>query len=455
MRWTAWISVWLALVAASLASLAVVWGLWWSGAEDAVSAALADHLVSEAALVGEHLREVPVDVLAGLGAGHASDAVTAELSRLTEASGLHDAALLGPDGLVLGSGGTWLPAEADVDLVARTRAGHAVAGPLYQSGDGAWYLAAYAPLAGRPGWVVAVEGSATLGAMDRLAARQATAGLAVLALVALLGAVLASRITHPLRTLEAELMAVSPGDPPEGVQLAGPREVRRVAGAARRLLAAIRDRDEAVEEAHTEQLAQVTRLAAEIAHEVRNPLNAMSLSVDRMSRADDPEKRAAFGERLRAEIESLEAIVGRLLHLTRPLAPRIAPTDLAASIPRLAHELKLALVWQGPGTAIVSTDEGLVEEILRNLFLNAAQAGARTMTVRVRPGDPWSVEMTDDGPGIADADAIFDWFHTTRAAGSGLGLPISRRIAAALGARLVLVSAHPATFRLELPGGES
>ena len=78
MRWTAWISVWLALVAASLASLAVVWGLWWSGAEDAVASALADHLVSEAALVGEHLREVPVDVLAGLGAGHASDAVTAE-----------------------------------------------------------------------------------------------------------------------------------------------------------------------------------------------------------------------------------------------------------------------------------------------------------------------------------------------------------------------------------------
>ena len=78
-----------------------------------------------------------------------------------------------------------------------------------------------------------------------------------------------------------------------------------------------------------------------------------------------------------------------------------------------------------------------------------------TMTVRVRPGDPWSIEMEDDGSGIADAGDIFDWFHTTRASGSGLGLPISRRIATALGAKLRLVSAHPATFRLELPGGDA
>ena len=420
-----------------------------------MAAALADHLVSEAALVGEHLREVPVDVLAELGAGHASDAVTAELTRLCEAAGLHDAALIGPDGLVLGSGGTWLPAEADADLLRHAREGAPAAGPLYRAEDGALYLAAYAPLAARPGWVVAVEGSATLGAIDRLAARQATAGLIVLVLVGVLGAVLASRITRPLRVLESELMAVAPGDPPETVGLGGPREVRQVAGAARNLLGAIRERDAAVEASHAEQLAQVTRLAAEIAHEVRNPLNALSLSVDRLAHASDPEKRAAIGVRVRGEIQALEGIVDRLLHLTRPLSPRIAPTDLVEAAQRLAQEVGLRLAWDGPSAAVVETDDRLVSEIFRNLFLNAAQAGATTLSIRVRPGVQWSIDMQDDGSGIAAPDAIFDWFHTTRASGSGLGLPIARRMATALGGRLLLLSARPATFRLELPGGES
>jgi signal transduction histidine kinase len=98
------------------------------------------------------------------------------------------------------------------------------------------------------------------------------------------------------------------------------------------------------------------------------------------------------------------------------------------------------------------TDSTFVTEILRNLFLNAAQAGATTLSIRVRPGDPWSFEVQDDGSGIAAPDAIFDWFHTTRASGSGLGLPIARRMANALGGRLTLVSARPATFRIELPG---
>ncbi len=64
---------------------------------------------------------------------------------------------------------------------------------------------------------------------------------------------------------------------------------------------------------------------------------------------------------------------------------------------------------------------------------------------------PWALLVEDDGPGVDDPDHLFDWFHTTRAKGSGLGLPTSRRMAQALGGSLVLVSARPAIFRLELP----
>lgn len=454
-RWTAWSSIWSAIVCASLASLGVLWTLSWSGARDAVVVALSDQLISEAALVGEHLRNHPVDVLVGLGVGQASDAVSSDLARVAAVSGLHDIALLGPDGIVLGSGGTWLPLGADADLVQHARAGTAVVGPLYQTDDGAWYLAAYAPLVDRAGWVVAVEGSATLGAVDRLARRQAVASVVVVAVAALLGALLATFVARPLRVLETELQAVEPGDAPDRVVPSGPREVFRVAFAVRRLLAAIRDRDEAVASAHRRELDQVTRLAAEIAHEVRNPLNAMSLSTDRLARAEDPERREIIATRLRGQIEELEAIVGRLLDLTRPLAPSAAPIDTVRLVQRLAHDARVVVSYEGPESSVLSSDATLLGEVLRNLILNAEQAGATKVRVRIDHRTLWVLEIEDDGPGVSDPDHVFDWFHTTRARGSGLGLPVSRRIAEALGGQLSLRSARPAVFRLELPGGAS
>jgi signal transduction histidine kinase len=116
--------------------------------------------------------------------------------------------------------------------------------------------------------------------------------------------------------------------------------------------------------------------------------------------------------------------------------------------------MNLAVAWDGPVTALLVTDAQLAGEIFRNLFLNAAQAGATTLAIRVRPGDPFTIEVEDDGAGIADPESVFDWFHTTRAGGSGLGLPIARRLATALEGRLLMVAAGPATFRLELPGGD-
>lgn len=457
LQWTAAGSIGTAVVAASLASLGALWGLSWAGAHDAVADALSDHLVAEAALVGQQMRGVPVDVLARLGAGHASDAVSDELGRLIAASGLHDAALLGPppDQVVLGSGGTWLTAAADRDLVDRARAGAGVAGPLYRADDGALYLAAYAPAEGHPGWVVAVEGSATLGAVDRLARRQLAVSAAVLAVVTGVGAVLARWVARPLVALEADLERLEPGDPPEAVVVAGPREVVKVGEAVRRLLAAIRDRDAAVDAAHRAQVAQVTRLAAEIAHEIRNPLNAMSLSIGRLAVEDARERRATLGSRLRAQVDELEAIVGRLVDVTRPVEPQLEDAELGQLADEVAAEADdtegvAVEVVRVDGEVRLRTDPTLVREILRNLVLNAVQARARRVWVRV--GQPGWVEVEDDGAGVTDPEHLFDWFHTTRAKGSGLGLPASRRMAEGLGGALTLRAARPAVFRLELCG---
>lgn len=441
-RWTAWSSIWLAVVGTSIASLGVLWGLSWSGAEDAVSAALADQLLAEAALIGEHLRDVPVDVLAGLGSGHGTDAFAAEVARFAQAAGLHDAAVLGPNGVVLGSGGEWLLSEADADLLAAAPA----SGPLYRGYDGALYLAAYSPLPGRPEWVVAVEGSATLGAVDRLARRQAAASALVLVTVGGLAWWVATLVARPLRSLERQIASIVPGDPPDRIDGTGPREIAAVARAAQRLLAAIRERDAAVLDAHRQQVEHVTRLAAAVAHEVRNPLNAMSLSIERMTALADGEQRRTVGLRLLAQVEELEAMVGRLLDLTRPVTPRAERVDLRPLVRSVAEEVDVPIEILGAEQS-VDSDPLLVAQVVRNLALNAKQAGAQTLTVTLEPG---ALVVADDGPGLSDPDSAFDWFATTRARGSGLGLPLSRRIAQALGGRLELLSARPATFRFTL-----
>lgn len=444
-RWTARGVTWLALVTASLASLAVLWSLSWSGAEDAVVQALSDQLRVQARLAAAHLDEVPMATLSSLGAGHASEVVETELGELSSASGLHDLAVIGPNDQVFGSGGSWLPLEADRDLLARARAGEDVVGPLYRGPDAVPYLAAYAPLPSQPGWAVAVEGSATLGAVDSLAGRQALASVLVLLVVGLVGGLIAHRIARPLRQLRADLRSVHPGDDPEELPLQGPMEVHDVALAARGLLHAIRERDVQVRQAHDHELEQLTRLAAGVAHEIRNPLNAMALSVGRLPRLDDPEARGRVATRLSGQLQELEAIVARLVDLTRPLEPSLADVDLTVLVERVGADVEAEVVVEGAATA--HTDANLVAEVLRNLLLNAQQAGAGRVVVRV---SDTVLEVEDDGPGIDDPEGLFAWFHTTRAQGSGLGLPVSRRIAEALGGSLTLAQQRPTTFRLTL-----
>lgn len=435
-----------ALVGASACSLLALWGTSWSGAADAVTTALSDHVSTEAGLVAEHLTDVPVDVLVALGPGHARDAVAADLARLVAASGLHDAALLAPDGTVLGSEGSFLPAAAEADLVARAGAGERVAGTLYQGPDGRWYLSGYAPLPGRPGWVVAVEASATLGAVDAFARRQAAGSVLVLGVGVVVATGLASRVSRPLRELEADLLAVRPGDPSDRLVPRGPREVWRVTAAARDLLAAIEERDREVAAAHRDRVTQLTRLAAEVAHELRNPLNAVNLSVGRLASSDDAAGRGRIAARLREQVAELDAIAGRLVDLTRPLDPAPRPVELEPLLRDLASEAELALVADLPADPVL-VDPTLAREILRNLLLNARGAGAATVRVRRRGPE---LEVEDDGRGIDDERGLFEWFHTTHARGSGLGLPISRRMAEAMGGRLECVGTRPATFRWTL-----
>lgn len=452
-RWTAWLAAWVAIVTASLLAAVALAQLSAESSEDALDDALAQHLRGEAGAIAEGLRAEPLEAILALGGPRSADAVRSRLDTLRLAGGLHDAALFPPTGdTPVGRSQAWVTGKADTALIAEARAGGTRLGPLYRATDGELYRAAYVPVPGHVGWVLGVEGSgATLAAVDRLEELQLVVGAAVVVLAAVIGGLLATAVTRPLHRLDAELARAAPGDSPESLTVQGPREVRRLAGSARRLLAAIRERDLALGEAHEAQVRQLTALAAAVAHEVRNPLHALGFTLGSLGRAGDADKRALLLGRAVARVDEIERIVSRFLDLSRPLTPRVDAVDLAALAARVASDAGLAERIEVTGQSDVrNSDPELLGQVLRNLLQNAREAGADHVTIAVVPD---GLVVTDDGPGVSDVDAerLFTWFHTSRAQGTGLGLPQSRRICEALGGSLTLEAARPATFRIRLP----
>lgn len=452
--WTAWTAAWVAIVAASLLAAVALAQLSAESSETALDDALAQHLRSEASILAETLRGEPLEAIAALGGTRSADAVRLRVETLRTAGYLHDAALFAPESdAPLGRPADgWVPGKADASLIGTARAGSAQLGPLYRAADGELYRAAYVPVPGHAGWVLGVEGSgATLGAVDRLEDLQLVVGALVVAMAAIVGAGLAVAVTRPLHRLDAELGAATPGDGPGTLTVQGPREVRRLALSARRLLAAIRERDSSLSDAHAAQLRQLMALSAAVAHEVRNPLHALGLTIDVLGRATDADKRLSLARRATVAVDEIERIVARFLALSQPIVPRIQEVQLGELLDAAAAEA-------GPGLAVevrglsprTRTDGELVAQVLRNLLRNAAEAGATNAVIEALPN---GFRVTDDGPGVSDVDAdhVFTWFHTSRAQGTGLGLPQSRRICEALGGHLVLETRRPATFRVQLP----
>lgn len=211
-----------------------------------------------------------------------------------------------------------------------------------------------------------------------------------------------------------------------------------------------------------ERLTVLGEAAAVLAHEMRNPLGAISNAVALLERGLNPGG-APLGI-IREETGRLEALVHDLLQLARPLEPkrqRVALLQLAHStLERMQRcgETTVHYVVTSQEQPYVSADRGLLEVALENLLRNAAQASPVGAEVRlVISGDAAvaRIAVEDDGPGVSPADhaRIFEPFFTTRAAGTGLGLPIVKRLIEAHGGTVRFDSAvgRGARFELSLP----
>ncbi len=192
-----------------------------------------------------------------------------------------------------------------------------------------------------------------------------------------------------------------------------------------------------------DRLAAVGELAAGVAHEIRNPLTAISGSVQILLAelpADNPSRQ--FGDVIIKEVNRLNGIVEDLLYFARPSTNYISqvnPNELVAeTLALLEPSMKKDLVSLAkefdPKAGPFSVDAGLIKQVLVNLLLNAIQAlprhggEVRVVTQSVPGGIKIAITDTGEGIGPENLSRIFDPFFTTKDRGTGLGLAVSSKI---------------------------
>ncbi len=333
---------------------------------------------------------------------------------------------------------------------------------LFEGTDGQLYKTGYAPLRaeGRVVGAVAVEGTAAFfGPLISL--RNAFLGLGALTLLLLFfAAILSARaLSGPLERLVASALRMGRGDLATPITREPTLEIGILSGELEAMRRALESRNR-----------QATMMLGGVAHEVKNPLGGIELFsglLDEELASPTPvlSEARAHVQRIRRELDYLKRIVDDFLSFAKDEKLQRASFDAALWVERAVQHLQGEATTRQVVLAVdarpvtLEGDESLLTSALVNLVKNAVQiskAGQRVSISgqRLEAQSAYVVEVQDEGPGISAElqQHIFEPFFTTNEKGTGLGLPLARKVVEAHRGVLTVnsVPAHT-VFRIELP----
>ncbi len=222
----------------------------------------------------------------------------------------------------------------------------------------------------------------------------------------------------------------------------------------------------------TDRLVFLGTIASELAHEIRNPLSAISVDSELLIEvaeemdADNRAEIAKLSLNIGDSVRYLNATLSSFLQFARPsslsrvrVKPKALVLEMVRLIGRQCARQGILLEWEAPNDVPeIDVDVPQIKQALLNVLINAQQAmpdgGVLAVHIRVVSDAVW-IDISDTGDGIPEAEQerVFNFFHSNKSGGSGLGLAIARRILEMHGGRLDLHSkvGEGATFSMRLP----
>ena len=299
-------------------------------------------------------------------------------------------------------------------------------------------------------------------------------GGAGIVLAILLSSWAAARVTRPVERLAQAAQEVAEGNWNARVEIDGHDEVAQLAESFNRMTSELLAQKERL--VQSERVAAWRELARRLAHELKNPLFPLQLTVENLIRArtqSPAQFEEVFGESsqtLLAEIANLKAIVGRFSEFSKMPPPQfqsVEVNELVRGVVQL-HHVQLEASGRPPvrcqlelgdGLQPIAADPELLHRALSNLVLNAMDAmrDGGTLTLRTRHDDDAKtvIEVADTGTGLTreECERIFTPYYTSKQHGTGLGLAIVQSVVSDHGGS-VRVQSEPGrgtTFSIALP----